>query len=155
MEDTSYQWGDNVGDLSIFLSVVETANMSKGWSRHVKFKLFVLNQVDSNRTIFSDEAQHEFTASSNGWGVGSLVSSTVLHDPHSGFLVKDVCIVGVEVSFYKSKYKKQVNQATSLTTSSTSSGQTENLEVEVTRPMLEVPGQNQGEHMDFKGLGQI
>lgn len=106
-------------------------------------------------SCFFPEAQHEFTASSNGWGVGSLVSSTVLHDPHSGFLVKDVCIVGVEVSFYKSKYKKQVNQATSLTTSSTSSGQTENLEVEVTRPMLEVPGQNQGEHMDFKGLGQI
>ncbi|MCI44839.1 hypothetical protein A2U01_0066078, partial [Trifolium medium] len=32
-----YQWGDNVGDLSIFLRAVQTANMSKGWSRHVKF----------------------------------------------------------------------------------------------------------------------
>ena len=85
-----------------------------------------------------------------------MVSSTVLHDPHSGFLVKDVCIVGVEVSFYKSKNEKQVNQATSLTTSLTSRSQTENLEAEVIRPMLEeVPGQNPGELMDFKGLGQI
>jgi hypothetical protein len=37
--------------LSIFLEAVETANMSKGWSRDVKFKLLVFNQLNTNMTI--------------------------------------------------------------------------------------------------------
>ncbi|GAU47991.1 hypothetical protein TSUD_272360 [Trifolium subterraneum] len=142
-----YQWGDNVGDLSIFLRAVQTANMSKGWCRHVKFKLIVFNQFDSNRTITSDEIEQKFTASANGWGIQSLVSSTVLHDPQSGFLVKDVCIIGVEVSFHPTKYEKPVSHAAMVT---------KNLEVEVIKPMLEEhQGQNAGELKDLKGLGQI
>jgi hypothetical protein len=38
-------------DLIFGVSAVQTANMSKGWSRHVKFNLFVLNQIDRRRSI--------------------------------------------------------------------------------------------------------
>jgi hypothetical protein len=37
--------------LSIFLEAVKTANMSKGWSRDVKFKLLVFNQHNTNMSI--------------------------------------------------------------------------------------------------------
>ncbi|GAU47990.1 hypothetical protein TSUD_272350 [Trifolium subterraneum] len=146
-----YQWGDNVGDLSIFLSAVQTANMSKRWSRHVKFRLIVFNQFDSNKTITSDEIEQKFTASADGWGIKSLVSSTVLHDPQSGFLVKDVIIIGVEVSFYKTKYEKPVNHAAILT-----KNRRRSRPKKVIKPTLEEGrDQNAGELKDFKGLGQI
>lgn len=37
--------------LSIYLEAMQTANMSEGWSRDVKFNLFVFNQIKSNMTI--------------------------------------------------------------------------------------------------------
>ena len=37
--------------LSIYLEAMQTANMSKGWSRDVKFKLLVFNQINTNMTI--------------------------------------------------------------------------------------------------------
>jgi ubiquitin carboxyl-terminal hydrolase 7 len=42
--------GDN-DYLTIYLEAVNTANMSEGWCRYVKFNLFVFNQLDSNMTI--------------------------------------------------------------------------------------------------------
>jgi hypothetical protein len=47
-----YPRGDEVDDhLAMYLEAVETANMSKGWSRNVKFKFLVFNQLDTNMTI--------------------------------------------------------------------------------------------------------
>jgi hypothetical protein len=37
--------------LTINLKATLTANMSEGWSRDVKFKLLVFNQVDADKTI--------------------------------------------------------------------------------------------------------
>ncbi|KAI5425190.1 hypothetical protein KIW84_031121 [Lathyrus oleraceus] len=45
---------NKAGHLSIVLQAVKTANMSKGWSRDVKFKLVVFNQVDTNKSIIKD-----------------------------------------------------------------------------------------------------
>ncbi|KAI5425192.1 hypothetical protein KIW84_031123 [Lathyrus oleraceus] len=44
-----------VGDISVYLSAVETANMSNGWSRHVKFNLFVVNQIDNNESSIEEK----------------------------------------------------------------------------------------------------
>jgi hypothetical protein len=38
-------------NLSIYLEAMQNANMSEGWSRDVKFKLFVFSQVNTNMTI--------------------------------------------------------------------------------------------------------
>ncbi|MCH85047.1 ubiquitin carboxyl-terminal hydrolase family protein, partial [Trifolium medium] len=44
--------GNKVDDyVSIYLEAVKTANMAKEWSRDVKFKLLVFNQLDTNKTI--------------------------------------------------------------------------------------------------------
>jgi hypothetical protein len=46
--------GGDIGDGSwnaIYLKVVQTANMSEGWSRDVKLKFLVFNQVNTNMTI--------------------------------------------------------------------------------------------------------
>ncbi|CAL5183767.1 unnamed protein product [Lathyrus oleraceus] len=150
-----YKRGDNADDLSLFLSVVETANMSNGWSRHVKFRLLVFNQHDSNKTIISDELELEFNARLTEFGLKSFVSSTLLHDSHSGFLVKDVCIVGAKISIYKSKHEKEVSKDTYLNTSYTSQSQAENLEVEGRSQTQEKVQSHESELVDFKGLGQI
>jgi len=44
--------GNDVNNsLSIYLEAMQTANMFKGWSRDVKFKLLVFNQINANMTI--------------------------------------------------------------------------------------------------------
>ncbi|GAU17567.1 hypothetical protein TSUD_341110 [Trifolium subterraneum] len=142
-------------NLSIYLSAVQTANMSKGWSRHVKFNLFILNQIDRSRSIVEGYEQ-EFNEIDDIWKFDCMVSSPVLHRPQNGLLVNDTCIIGAEICLCKSKNEKQVNQAFSLTTSLTSGSQIVQMEAEVLRPKLEEShGQNLGELMDFKGLGQI
>ncbi|XP_058740731.1 MATH domain and coiled-coil domain-containing protein At3g58210-like [Vicia villosa] len=144
------------GDLSIFLSAVETANMSEGWSRHVRFKLFLVNQIESNESIIPEEDEVEFNANSSIWGTECFVTSSELHDPLCGFLVKDTCIIGAEVFICNSKNERQVNQTSSLTRSHQSGSQTVQMESEVLRPKLdENNDQNLGKPVDFKDFGQI
>jgi hypothetical protein len=40
-----------VNHLSIYLEAVKTANMSEGWSRQVKLRLSVFNQIETDETI--------------------------------------------------------------------------------------------------------
>jgi hypothetical protein len=40
-----------VNDISIYLQALEMANESEGWSRDVKVKLVVFNQLNTNMTI--------------------------------------------------------------------------------------------------------
>ncbi|CAL5194381.1 unnamed protein product [Lathyrus oleraceus] len=122
--------------LSIYLAVVKTTNMSEGWSRDVKFKLFVFNQLNANRTI-TIESSNEFNAREDSWGFEFFITLDELHDPENGFVVKDSCMFGAEVYVCKSRHEKPVNQSTNMSTASL-------------RPKLE-----DGELIDFKGLGQI
>ncbi|KAK2418608.1 MATH domain and coiled-coil domain-containing protein [Trifolium repens] len=140
----------------MYLAAVKTANMSEGWSRYVKFNLLVFNQLDSNMTIKDlDDNYYEFNASWNKWGE-DMMNLDELNDPNKGFLVDDACIVGAEVYVCKSKNEKQVNQAFSLTNSLPSVNQIVQMEAEILKPKVEEShGQNLGELMDFKGLGQI
>ncbi|KAI5425186.1 hypothetical protein KIW84_031117 [Lathyrus oleraceus] len=76
------------GHLSIVLQAVETANMSEGWSRDVKFKLVVFNQVDTNMSfIGGTNCAFIFNASKDNRGFRSIISLDKLLDPEEGFLV--------------------------------------------------------------------
>ncbi|XP_045794307.1 MATH domain and coiled-coil domain-containing protein At3g58220-like [Trifolium pratense] len=121
-----------VKSLSIYLEAMQTANMSQGWSRDVKFKLIVFDQLNTNRTITKD-FDHEFNAKVNDKGSKSFMTLTELHNPNNGFLVKDTCIIGVEVFVRKSTHEKRVNQTVNLTTS-LESHQTGHMEVETHSP---------------------
>ncbi|XP_045794344.1 MATH domain and coiled-coil domain-containing protein At3g58360-like [Trifolium pratense] len=105
---------DVVDHLSIYLEAMQTANMSEGWNRDVKFKLIVFNQIDTNGTI-TQECQQDYDAKGVSWGVPSFMSLTELCNPEKGFIVKDACIVGAEVFVSNSNLEKQVNQAVNLT----------------------------------------
>ncbi|WJX84968.1 hypothetical protein P8452_67486 [Trifolium repens] len=150
-----YPWTITFHQRNFGVSAVQTANMSKGWSRHVKFNLFVLNQIDRRRSIVEGYEQ-EFNEIDKIWEFESMVCSAVLHDPQSGLLVNDTCIIGAEICLCKSKIEKQVNQAFSLTTSLPSGSQIVQMEAEILNPKVdESHRQNLGQLMDFKGLAQI
>ncbi|CAK8544212.1 unnamed protein product [Lathyrus sativus] len=123
--------GNNVGNnLSIYLEVVKTANMSEGWRRDVKFKLHVFNQVDAKMTV-TKESKHDFNACQrNDWGFTSFMTLTDLHDAEEGFIVKDTCIVGAEVFVCKSTHEKPVNQDACLILGC----QTSHVKVEIPNP---------------------
>ncbi|GAU17578.1 hypothetical protein TSUD_341220 [Trifolium subterraneum] len=99
-----------VNHLSIYLEAVKTANMSEGWSRHVKIKLLVFNQLNSNRTITKENPHSYFSTKEGSWGFLYLMELTEFHDPEKGFIVNDACIVGAEVYVYNSSNEKKVNQ---------------------------------------------
>ncbi|XP_057438979.1 uncharacterized protein LOC130730860 [Lotus japonicus] len=57
------------------------------------------------------EAKRRFNATKSEWGFTSFMPLDELHDPCKGFLVKDTCIIGAEISVTKSKQENKVNQA--------------------------------------------
>lgn len=116
--------------LSIYLEAMQTANMSKGWSRDVKFKLLVFNQINANMTI-TRETNHELNASQKNWGFHTFTSLAQLHDPNNGFIVKDVCIVGAEVLVCKVTHESKVNQEANLAVFLSSESQNVHTELEV------------------------
>ncbi|CAJ2632168.1 unnamed protein product [Trifolium pratense] len=124
---------NNNGYLSIFLEAFKTAYMSEGWSRDVKFKLLLFNQLDSNMTI-TKESNDDFNANEVDWGFKSFMTLTEFCE--KGFLEKDTCIVGAEVFVCKSTLEEPVNQASNLTVSEATGSQ--NGEVEVIMPNPEV-----------------
>lgn len=77
------------------------------------------------------ESDHEFNANEEAWGFSSIIALSELKNPERGFIVKDACIVGVEVFVRKSTNEKPLNQALKLTTSVTGGCETSNMEVEV------------------------
>ncbi|XP_058742645.1 protein RESTRICTED TEV MOVEMENT 3-like [Vicia villosa] len=107
--------GNLVGNsLSIFLEVIETANMSEGWNRYVNFKLAVFNQLNTDMTICRGSVIRKFNASHKFRGYSSFIPLDELHDPVKGFIVNDTCIVGVKICVCKSSQEKRISQTASL-----------------------------------------
>ncbi|CAJ2632164.1 unnamed protein product [Trifolium pratense] len=130
------------GGLAIYLEAVETANMSEGWSRHVKFKLVVFNQLNTSMTITNDFGDCEFNASESYFGFDDFNKLDKLRDPNKGFMVDDACIVGAEVYVRKSTNETRLNQAANFNASLTFGSQISHMEEEV-------QSQNQGFHFQY------
>ncbi|KAK2364568.1 ubiquitin-specific protease [Trifolium repens] len=135
------------GNLSIFLEAARmkivivskgcSNNVSKGclskeWSRDVKFKLVVFNQLDTNKTI-TKEFNHKFNESAESFGYEYFISLAELNDPEKGFIVKDVLIVSAEVFVFKSTHDEPV-----IGSSPTYVSQAGDMVVEVPRQIPEV-----------------
>lgn len=61
-----------------------------------------------------DSDVDEFSASEPCLGYKSFMPLVELHDPETGFIVNDVCIIGVEVFVFKSSQVERVNQSASI-----------------------------------------
>ncbi|XP_045794336.1 MATH domain and coiled-coil domain-containing protein At3g58360-like [Trifolium pratense] len=153
--------GDGIDDhLSIYLEAVQMqtnyANMSNGWSRDVKFKLVVFNQLDSYMNItltdgdlFFPSLQNarsndKFNSSATSLGYKSCITLDELYDPNNGFIVNDSCIVGAEVFVCESTPDEPVIQAANLCSTSP----TGYIKVEVPMPNPEVEGSKEDSTKD-------
>ncbi|CAK8544215.1 unnamed protein product [Lathyrus sativus] len=138
--------------LSIYLEAVKTASMSDGWSRHVKFKLAVFNQFNTNFSIIK-ECKTMFEASNVSWGWNCFMPLVEFHDPENVFIVNDGCIVGVEIIVYKSTYEKQLSQASNFTFEN----QTGYMEVEDSVPNLQTHDltKDPDAELGFAAIGRV
>ncbi|GAA0141978.1 cysteine protease [Lithospermum erythrorhizon] len=98
-----YKWrvlifpkGNNVGFLSIYLDVADSATLPNGWSRYAQFTLAVVNQVHDRYTLRKD-SQHRFCAGESDWGFTTFIPLNELCDPGRGYIVNDTCIIEAEV----------------------------------------------------------
>ncbi|KAF8395507.1 hypothetical protein HHK36_019455 [Tetracentron sinense] len=99
-----YKWrilifpkGNNVGHLSMYLDVADSANLPYGWIRYAQFSLAVVNQIHNKYTVRKD-TQHQFNARESDWGFTSFMPLNELYDPGRGYLVNDTCIIEAEVT---------------------------------------------------------
>ncbi|XP_058742647.1 MATH domain and coiled-coil domain-containing protein At3g58340-like [Vicia villosa] len=134
--------------LSIYLEAFETANMSKGWSRDVKYKLLVFNQFDANMTI-TEEFEDKFDSCSDTIGSEDFMEFEVLCDLGKGFIFDDACIVGVEIFVSKSIYEKPLHGTARLRTSISIGTRTTNLKGKVLRLNPEISGPSRESPQNF------
>ncbi|XVF40994.1 hypothetical protein PTKIN_Ptkin01aG0244800 [Pterospermum kingtungense] len=90
--------GNGVDHISIYLTVADSATLPDGWSRYAKFKLALLNQIDPQISTTGGVTQHEFKAAEDDWGFTSFLPLSKLHDPTSGCLVNDSCLLEAYIS---------------------------------------------------------
>lgn len=124
-----YPKGKDVGHLSLYMKVADSLP-PYGWSRFVYFRLALINQVDSKKSIVK-ETQQKFNAGNSGWGSPSFIPLNEFHDPSQGYLVNDTCIIEAHVSVSKVAFNIQDNSAPSITTTHESNGDQPRLKEEV------------------------
>ncbi|KAJ1390690.1 TRAF-like [Sesbania bispinosa] len=94
-----YPKGTNEEHLSLYMKIADTLP-PYGWSRFVYFRLALINQVDSKKSIVK-ETQQKFNAGNSGWGSPSFIPLSEFHDPNQGYLVNDTCIIEAQISVSK------------------------------------------------------
>ncbi|XP_019426717.1 PREDICTED: MATH domain and coiled-coil domain-containing protein At3g58270-like isoform X1 [Lupinus angustifolius] len=144
--------GNNVDYLSIYLDAGDSANLPYGWSRFAKFKLSLINKVNSKMTK-TKETEHEFNARENDWGFTAFMPLNEIRDPSKGFIVDDTCIIEAEIFVTKREHENQVDQAAKNATVTPVSTQV-NAVPDNPSPK-ETSSTSLGELVDFRGLGKI
>ncbi|CAL0299480.1 unnamed protein product [Lupinus luteus] len=144
--------GNNVDYLSIYLVAGDSANLPDGWTRFAKFKLSLINKVNSKMTK-TKETEHEFNAKEDDWGFPSFLSLHKILDLSKGFIVDDTCIIEAGIFFTKREHENQVDQAAKTAIVTPVSTQ---VNVVFDNPSLEETSSTSlGELMDFRGLGKV
>ncbi|KAK2358814.1 TRAF family protein [Trifolium repens] len=87
------------GHVSLYLAIVNTEKLSRGWEVNVNFKLFVLDQYNNNYLTIQDGdgVVRKFSEMKGEWGFEQLISLDELFDSSNGYLVEDSCVFGAEV----------------------------------------------------------
>ncbi|XP_058742648.1 uncharacterized protein LOC131615177 [Vicia villosa] len=99
------------------------------------------------------ESKNKFNAINNEWGYTSFMPLVELHDLKKGYIVKDTCIVGVEVFVCNSTHEKQLSQASNFIFQS----QTGYVEVEDSVSNIETlePTKHPDAELMFATIGRI
>ncbi|KAK9912381.1 hypothetical protein M0R45_036248 [Rubus argutus] len=93
--------GNNTKEyLSMYLHAGDSSTLTSGLSRHVKFSLTVVNQLDRNKSI-KTSTYKDFRDVPGGWGFREFMFLSEIRDLSKGYLVNDNVIVEAEVSVRK------------------------------------------------------
>ncbi|KAK7844155.1 ubiquitin carboxyl-terminal hydrolase 12 [Quercus suber] len=95
---------NGTGHISLYLAIVETENLPRGWEIYVNFKLLVFDQIrDKYLTIHDadDSSIKIFHDMKTEWGFTKFLPLDTFNDVSHGYLVNDCCLFGVEVFVHK------------------------------------------------------
>ncbi|KAK9056623.1 hypothetical protein SSX86_023985 [Deinandra increscens subsp. villosa] len=90
-----FKTGKNT-NLSIFLRPHDGGPASEEWKVYAKFKILVKNQ-NADGTDKTEEADHWFCKTTDGWGFPCFMLLSDLHDYKKGFLSNDTLIVEAKI----------------------------------------------------------
>ncbi|GKV10566.1 hypothetical protein SLEP1_g21910 [Rubroshorea leprosula] len=87
------------GHISLYLMIVETRTLPRGWTVHANFQFFVYDHIQDRFCTFggSDAKISCFHAMKTELGFPRLLSLEDFKDPSTGFLVGDTCFFGIQV----------------------------------------------------------
>ncbi|CAA0833293.1 TRAF-like family protein [Striga hermonthica] len=91
------------GYVSVYLAIVDSGYLPKGWEVNATFTICLFNQISCNYR-YSLGISRRFLAMKREWGFPKFISKTQLNDPHNGFLSHDdSCVFGAEVFVNENK----------------------------------------------------
>ncbi|GLT91323.1 hypothetical protein SLE2022_092160 [Rubroshorea leprosula] len=87
------------GHISLYLMIVETRTLPRGWTVHANFQFFVYDHIQDRFCTFggSNAKIRCFHAVKTESGFPRLLSLEDFKDPSNGYLVGDTCFFGVQV----------------------------------------------------------
>ncbi|XP_030472856.1 uncharacterized protein LOC115690572 isoform X2 [Syzygium oleosum] len=91
-----YPKGNSTNSLALYLSVADPARLPNGWYRFARFKLTLVNQMNSGSSK-KKETEHIFTARESDWGFTSFIPLRELRCWRNGYLVDNTLIVIAQI----------------------------------------------------------
>ncbi|CAH9060937.1 unnamed protein product [Cuscuta europaea] len=100
---------DDDGRISLYLQMVETESLPRGWEVHAKFSLFVYDQVNDNYLTVQDGGGkvRRFHYMKTKWGLDELLPLSTFTNPSNGYLVDDTCAFGAEIFVLPNSTKRE------------------------------------------------
>ncbi|CAH9130560.1 unnamed protein product [Cuscuta epithymum] len=100
---------DDDGRISLYLQIVETESLPRGWEVHAKFNLFVYDQINDSYLTIQDGGGkvRRFHYMKTKWGLDELLPLSTFTNPSNGYLVDDTCAFGAEVFVLPNSTKRE------------------------------------------------
>ncbi|KAL0413870.1 UNVERIFIED_CONTAM: hypothetical protein Sradi_1588700 [Sesamum radiatum] len=82
--------------VSVYLNSVDVKSSARDKKVKANFSMCIKNQVNDKHSK-CNELVHWFSSSAGDWGWSQFISLDDLNDATKGFLIKDLCIIEVEI----------------------------------------------------------
>ncbi|CAA7017210.1 unnamed protein product [Microthlaspi erraticum] len=89
------------GHISLYVRIVETQSLPKGWEVNVDLKLFVHNPKQNKYLTVTDGTVKRFVDAKKEWGFGQLIPLSTFHNTSEGYIEEDTASFGAEIFIVK------------------------------------------------------
>ncbi|CAA7017209.1 unnamed protein product [Microthlaspi erraticum] len=83
--------------ISLYVRIVDTESLPKGWEVNVDLKLFVHNPKQQKYLAVTDGTVKRYNDVKKEWGFGQFIPLSTLYNTNEGYIMNDTCSFGAEI----------------------------------------------------------